>query len=77
MKLPKFFWKIIGALLVLSYFTPIPFGTLRLALGLSILVCASLAFALFVQSGRRRFGWLNNARWSGWKTNSVNDGPAT
>ena len=61
MKLPKFFWKIIGALLLLSYFLPIPFGTIRLALGLSILVCASLPFALFVQRGRRKFGWLNSA----------------
>ena len=61
MKIPKFFWKIIGALLVLSYFTPIPFGTLRLVLGLSILVCASLPFALFVQRSRRKFGWLNSS----------------
>ena len=61
MKLPKFFWKIIGVLLVLSYFIPIPLGMLRLALGLSILVCASLPFALFVQGRRRQFGWLNNS----------------
>ena len=59
MKLPKFFWKIVGALLVLSFFLPIPFGTIRLALGLSILVCASLHFALAVQAGRRKFDWLN------------------
>jgi len=59
MKLPKLFWKVIGSLLLLSYFTPIPFGTLRLVLGLSILVCASLRFALFVQGCRRRFSWLN------------------
>ena len=60
MKLPKFFWKIIGVLLVLSYFTPFPLGMLRLALGLSILVCASLPFALFVQGRRRQFSWLNS-----------------
>ena len=59
MKLPKFFWKIVGALLVLSFLLPIPFGTIRLALGLSILVCASLRFALAVQAGRRKFDWLN------------------
>ena len=61
MKLPKFFWMIIGVLLLLSYFVPIPFGTIRVALGLSILVCASLPFALFVQGCRRKFGWLNRA----------------
>ena len=59
MKLPKFLGKIIGVLLVLSFLLPIPAGTLRLALGLSILVCASLPFALAVQAGRRKFGWLN------------------
>ena len=61
MKLPKFFWKVIGALLVLSFFIPIPLGLLRLAIGLSLLVCSSLPFALAVQSGRRKFGWLNGA----------------
>jgi len=61
MKLPKFFWKIVGTLLVLSFFAPIPLGTARLALGLSLLVCASLPFALFVQSSRRKFGWLNRS----------------
>ena len=59
MKLPKFVWKIVGVLLVLSFFLPIPFGSIRLALGLSLLVCASLPFALAVQSGRRKFAWLN------------------
>ena len=61
MKIPKFFWKIIGVLLVLSYFIPIPLGSLRLALGLSILVCASLPFALFIQARRRQFGWFNSS----------------
>ena len=59
MKFPKFFWKIVGTLLVLSFLLPIPFGTIRLALGLSILVCASLHFALAVQAGRRKFSWFN------------------
>ena len=61
MKLPKLFWKIIAVLLVLSFFIPIPFGTLRVAIGLSILVCASLPFALFVQGCRRRFSLFNQA----------------
>ena len=61
MKLPKVFWKIIAVLLVLSSFIPIPFGLLRLALGLPILGCASLPFALFIQGCRRRFSWLNRS----------------
>lgn len=60
MKLPRFFWKAIGILLILSFFTPIPTGTLRLAIGLSILICSSLPFALFMQGARKRFGWFNN-----------------
>ena len=51
--------EIIAVLLVLSFFIPLPFGTLRVAVGLSILVCASLPFALFVQGCRRRFSWFN------------------
>ena len=60
MKLPRFFWKVIGVLLILSFFVPIPTGMLRVAIGLSILVCSSLPFALLVQAGRKRFQWLNN-----------------
>ena len=56
MKLPRFFWKVIGILLILSFFLPIPTGTLRLAIGLSILICSSLPFALFMQVARKRFG---------------------
>ena len=59
MKLPKFFWKAIGILLILSFFLPIPTGLLRLAIGLSILVCSSLPFALFVQALRKRAAWFN------------------
>ena len=61
MVLPKLLGKIIGVLLVLSFFVPFPGGTLRVALGLSILVCASLPFALIVQAARRKFGWLNRS----------------
>jgi len=58
--MPRFFWKAIGVLLILSFFLPIPTGMLRVAIGLSILVCSSLPFALFVQGGRKRYPWLNN-----------------
>ena len=61
MVLPKLLGKIIGVLLVLSFFVPFPGGMLRVALGLSILVCASLPFALVVQAARRKFGWLNRS----------------
>ena len=60
MKLPRFFWKTIGVLLILSFFIPVPTGLLRAAIGLSILVCSSLPFALLVQAGRKRFAWFNN-----------------
>ena len=71
MKLPKFLGKLIGVLLVLSFLLPIPAGTLRLALGLSILVCASLPFALGVQAGRRKFGCLN--RLMTWIENKIGE----
>jgi|GEM_PF-3438398 len=57
--MPKLIWQIIGVLLILFFFTPFPGGTIALAAGLSILVCASLPFALFLQGCRRRFSWLN------------------
>ena len=60
MKLPRFFWKAIGILLILSFFIPVPTGLLRVAIGLSILVCSSLPFALLMQTVRRKFEWFNN-----------------
>jgi len=60
MKLPRFFWKTIGILLILSFFIPIPTGMLRVAVGLSILICSSLRFALLMQGVRKRFEWFNN-----------------
>lgn len=60
MKLPRFFWKVIGVLLILSFFIPIPTGLLRVAIGLSILVCSSLPFALLMQTARKKFVWFNN-----------------
>lgn len=59
MKLPRFFWQVIAILLILSFFVPIPTGLLRVATGLSILVCSSLPFALFLQGCRRRFRRFN------------------
>ena len=78
MVLPKLLGKIIGVLLVLSFFVPFPGGTLRVALGLSILVCASLPFALVVQAARRKFGrlnrsltWLENKMGEKWAGNLI------
>ena len=51
--------KVIGVLLILYFFTPLPGGTIGLAIGLSLLVCTSLPFALFVQGCRRRFSFFN------------------
>ena len=59
--IPKFVWKIIAVVLILFFFTPFPGGTVTLAIGLSILVCTSLPFALFLQACRRRFRWFNSA----------------
>ena len=59
--IPKFVWKIIAVVLILFFFTPLPGGTIALATGLSILVCSSLPFALFVQGCRRRFSFFNKA----------------
>ena len=73
--MPKFIWKIIGIVLVLSFLTPLPGGTFLSALGLSILICSSLNFALWVQARRQNNAWLNRGfmwmerklgnRWSG------------
>ena len=59
MKLSRIIWNVIGVLLILSFFLPIPTGLLRVAIGLSILVCTSLPFALFVQGRRKQFDWFN------------------
>ena len=61
MKLPKFFYKILGVILIVSFFLPFPGGLLRVAIGLSLLVCSSLIFALFVQGRRRQFKRFNQA----------------
>ena len=73
--MPRFVLQIIGIVLILFFFTPFPGGTLALAAGLSILVCTSLPFALFLQRVRRRFSlfntvltWVENKlgeRWAG------------
>ena len=51
--------QIFAVLLIFTFFTPFPGGTLGLAAGLSILVCVSLPFALFLQGARRRFSRFN------------------
>ena len=61
MILPKFFYKILGVILIVSFFIPLPGGLLRVAIGGSLLVCSSLVFALFVQGRRRRSKWFNQA----------------
>ncbi len=57
----RFVMRIIAVLLILSFFIPFPGGTLRVSMGVSILVCVSLRFALFVQAARRRFSRFNKA----------------
>ena len=57
--MPRFVMQIFAVLLILTFFTPFPGGTLGLAAGLSILVCVSLPFALFLQGCRRRFSRFN------------------
>ena len=58
-KVPRFILRIVAVLLILLFFTPIPGGSIGLAVGLSILVCVSLPFALFLQGVRRRFKPIN------------------
>ncbi len=57
--IPRFVMQIFAVLLILTFFTPLPGGSIGLAIGLSILVCVSLPFALFLQGARRRFGLFN------------------
>jgi len=59
MRIPRFVWKIAGIFLIISYFIPIPMGTFRVAIGLSILICASPAFASFFQNLRRKYKTFN------------------
>ena len=59
--MPKLIWRIIAIVLIALFFTPLPGGFIFLALGLSILICASLPFALWVQACRRRFKSVNKA----------------
>lgn len=57
--MPRFVMRIIAVLLILSFFIPFPGGLLRVAMGVSMLVCISLPFALFFQGARRRFDRFN------------------
>ena len=57
--------QILGVLLILLFFTPLPGGTFAMVMGLTLLVCTSLRFALFVQSGRRKFPKFDRGlRWA-------------
>lgn len=42
----KLIWRITAIILIALFFTPMPGGMLSLAMGLSILICASLPFCL-------------------------------
>ncbi len=57
--IPKWLMQVVAVFLILLFFTPLPGGTVALAIGLSILVCTSLPFALFIQACRRRFAAFN------------------
>lgn len=47
--------------MVLTIFLPIPGVIFVSAAGLSLLICSSLAFALFLQSARRKYSIFNRA----------------
>ncbi len=47
------------ALGIISWVTPIPGGTLMLALGLTLLICSSESAAKFLKNYRRKFPKLN------------------
>jgi len=53
--------KLLAALLILSFLTPIPGGTVFLGIGLSILVCTSEPFALFLHWLRKKYGSVDRA----------------
>ena len=55
----KRFLQIVAVFLILAFFLPLPGTSIPLAIGLSMLVCTSLPFAIFIQRCRRRFAWFN------------------
>ena len=55
----KFLRTIFAVVMILLFFTPIPGSTIFLAIGLSLLVCTSLPFALLVHRLRKRFTMFN------------------
>ncbi len=57
--MPKLIWRIIAIMMITLFFTPFPGGFIFLAMGLSILICASQPFALWIQACRRRFKLVN------------------
>lgn len=58
--MPKLFWMTIAIGLMLLFLTPLPGGLIYLSTGLSLLICTSLPFALFLQGVRRRHGRVNS-----------------
>ena len=71
----KTLYRIIAIFLILLFFLPLPGGTLYFAIGLSMLICSSRPFALWLQRLRRNylkinkvFLWLENKigeKWAG------------
>ncbi len=61
----RFFLQFLGVLLIIPFFTPLPGGTFFLVVGLTLLVCNNLRFALFVQASRKKFSKLDSGlRWA-------------
>lgn len=61
----SFFLQILGFLLLIPFFTPLPGGTFLMVVGLTLLVCNNLRFALFVQSTRTKFPKFDRGlRWA-------------
>ena len=57
----KFVTRIFAVFLILLFLTPLPGGSLTLALGVSMLICSSLPFALWVQRMRTNYSKINKS----------------
>lgn len=78
----RFFRTVFAVVMIVLFFTPIPGSTIFLAIGLSILVCTSLPFALFVQRLRKRFRlfdgslrWVENRLGEKWSAGMMSTRP--
>ena len=67
----RFFLQVLGVILILFFFTPFPGGTFTLTMGLTILVCTNLTFALFIQ--RCRAKWSKFDKGLRWVENKMGD----